>query len=224
MVLDRLNSADVQSALRSGSILRIEELFPKSVLMTSTDPLVASMMDSYRKGVSDNIDEGYGTAVSEEFATAATSEHLSVVDNYVSTTQQQILNSLAEASALKDDSGDVDIVLKTYLAAVAIKAIFNKLRTTKRKPIIDAAVLGPYNQGLFDSAQAMVSRTGVEVKKQWVSLMDERVRASHAQLNGDVVSVGSPFYVNGVPIRFPKDPLAPPGLTIGCRCVLRFTT
>lgn len=208
----------------SGSVVRIEELFPKSMLITSTEPLLASMSDSYRKGVSDNIDEGFGATVSEDVSTAATSEHLAVVDNYVSTTQQQILDSLSEMATLKDDNGDVDLILKTYLTVVAIKAIFNKLRTTKRKTIMDAAVLGPYNQGLFDSAQARVSRTGIEVKKQWVSLMDERVRASHARLNGDVVPVGSPFYVNGVPIRFPKDPLAPPELTIGCRCVLRFTT
>lgn len=192
-------------------------------LAVSTSPLTGAMGEIYRQAIADNIEQGFGETVSAEQAEAAVSEHLATVDSFNETTQNQVAEALAAASvATGEDGGDIDVVSKVYIASVLIKAVFNKLRTLRKSLIIDAAVLGPYNQGLNDSAEAF-ARGDAQINKQWVSLKDERVRITHKQLNGDVVPVGSPFFVDGVPIRFPKDPLAPPGLTINCRCVLKFT-
>lgn len=177
----------------------------------------------YAKGVSDSIADGYGSQVQEQTQAAAVSEHLSTVNSFNETTRNEVLAALGTAAVLTDpDGGDVDIALKLALAYSLVKTVFNKLRTKRKRLIVDSAVLGPYNQGLFDSAVEMEKATGRTLTKEWVSLMDERVRNAHKDLHGDRVPVGSPFYVKGVPIRFPKDPLAPPGLTINCRCVLRF--
>lgn len=189
-------------------------------MSVSTAPLTAGMKDIYQQAISDNIEEGYGQPVTSEQADAAVSEHLATVNNFNTTTQNQVAEALAAASLGRDRDGvDLNIAFKVILATVLVKAVFNKLRSNRKDMIVDSAVLGPYNQGLFDSA----SNADAGVNKQWVSLKDERVRISHRQLNGDKVPVGSPFFVDGVPIRFPKDPLAPPGLTINCRCVLKFT-
>jgi len=189
-------------------------------LAVSTAPLLASMRSIYEQAVSDNIQEGFGDTVTEQQAEAAVSEHIATVNEFNSTTQNQVAQALGAASVAKaEDGGDIDVAFKAILAATLVKAVFNKLRSNRKRMIVDSAVLGPYNQGLFDSA----SNSDVALNKQWISLKDERVRIPHKQLHGDIVPVSSPFFVNGVPIRFPKDPVAPPSLTINCRCVLKFT-
>ncbi len=191
-----------------------------SALAVSTIPLTDSMKDIYQQAISDNIEEGYGESVTAEQADAAISEHLATVNNFNSTTQDQVEVSLASASLGRDkDGNDLNITFKIILATVLVKAVFNKLRSNRKSMIVDSAVLGPYNQGLYDSA----ANADIGLNKEWISLKDESVRISHRQLHGDKVPVSSAFYVDGTPIRFPKDPLAPPGLTINCRCVLKFT-
>jgi len=208
------------SLLSLGSDSNFASVVPTTELAVSTIPLLASMRSIYEQAVSDNIQEGFGQTVSEQQAEAAVSEHLATVNEFNNTTRDQVTQALAAASvAQAEDGGDIDVVFKAILAATLVKAVFNKLRSSRKRMIIDSAVLGPYNQGLFDSA----SNSDVVLKKQWVSLKDERVRVPHKQLHGDIVPVSSPFFVNGVPIRFPKDPVAPPSLTINCRCVLKFS-
>lgn len=190
--------------------------------MASSQRVVDAMSDVYQKAIYDNISEGYGNTVNDDVMAAALSEHLSSVNSFNSTTQDQIIAAMQTAAALTDeDGGDIDIALKAALAYSLIKAVFNKLRKSRKSLIVESAVLGPYNQGLHDSVQALPDR-GVSVKKQWVSLRDERVRQAHKGLHGEKVPAGSSFYVDGIPIRFPKDPLAPPSLTINCRCFLKF--
>lgn len=206
-----------------GAEANFASIVPMSELSVSTLPLLSSMRGIYEKAITDNIEEGFGATVSEQQAEAAVSEHLATVNNFNATTQNQVAEALAAASmATSEDGDDLDVAFKIALAYTLIKAVFNKLRNTRKRLIVDSAVLGPYNQGLFDSAESRPADS-VPINKEWVSLKDEQVRIAHRQLHGDKVPVGQPFFVGGVPIRFPKDPLAPPGLTINCRCVLKFT-
>jgi len=54
-----------------------------------------------------------------------------------------------------------------------------------------------------------------DLMKMWVSANDERVRASHEMLDGDIVKHDKPF-ANG--LDFPRDPSGPPEEVINCRC------
>lgn len=221
-VLNELKSETVLALLSLGAGSNFAAVAPLAVLMAASQRVVDAMSDVYRKAIYDSISEGYGTSVNETVMNAAMSEHLSAVNSFNSTTQAQVIAAMQTASSLTDDDGgDVDIALKAALAYSLIKAVFNKLRKSRKSLITDSAVIGPYNQGLHDSVQSLPDR-GVSVKKQWVSLRDERVRQAHKHLHGEKVPAGSSFYVDGVPIRFPKDPLAPPSLTINCRCFLKF--
>jgi Phage Mu protein F like protein len=62
--------------------------------------------------------------------------------------------------------------------------------------------------------------TGRQLTKRWDTRDDDRVRGSHRHVDGQVVPVWQPFYVDGVPMQFPGDPSAPPELVINCRCEL----
>jgi SPP1 gp7 family putative phage head morphogenesis protein len=55
--------------------------------------------------------------------------------------------------------------------------------------------------------------------KEWLTSDDDRVRASHYQLNGKRVPMDEPFMVGGVPMMFPCDPKGIPSEIINCRCV-----
>lgn len=193
-----------------------------SELIEASQPLVDGMKEAYETGARANIEEGYGTTIEENFATAALSQQVATVNEFNSTTQDQIVSALTQASNLDNNNVDVDIVFKTYLAYTLIKAIFNKLREKRRKLIIDTAILGAYNMGVYDSAVSN-QRMFPTLKKTWLSMQDDKVRLSHRILNRDRVPVSEPFIVEGIPIRFPKDPVAPPALTINCRCFLKFS-
>tara|TARA_B100000287_G_scaffold14257_2_gene14424 strand:+ start:29999 stop:30631 length:633 start_codon:yes stop_codon:yes gene_type:complete len=205
-----------------GSNADFSSVVSMAELIETSQPLVDGMKEAYETGAKDNVQEGYGASIEETFANAALSQQIATVNEFNSTTQDQIVSALTEASILENDSGDVDIALKAYLAYTLIKAIFNKLRDKRRKLIIDTAILGSYNMGVYDSAVSD-RKQFPSLKKTWLSMQDDKVRLSHRILNRNSVPVAEPFIVEGIPIRFPKDPVAPPSLTINCRCFLKFS-
>tara|TARA_Y100000361_G_scaffold151515_1_gene169079 strand:+ start:630 stop:1427 length:798 start_codon:yes stop_codon:yes gene_type:complete len=223
MVVNNLNSSTTLALLGLGEDADFSSVAPLSDLAVSTNPLLNEMSKAYVKGVEDTIEEGVGTKVDQEIADAALSENLSVVNNFNSTTQEEVIAALQTAASFTGDeaNGDTDVAYKAYIAAILIKMIFNKLRNKRKNLIVETGVLGAYNMGIFDAGVGMFRRDPT-LKKQWVSRKDGKVRIQHRDLNGEEVPVNSAFYVNGAPIRFPKDPLASPNLTINCRCVLKF--
>lgn len=52
----------------------------------------------------------------------------------------------------------------------------------------------------------------------WATSHDERVRDSHKALDGKKATNGVWVTPTGATLRFPGDPLAPPGETVNCRC------
>ena len=60
-----------------------------------------------------------------------------------------------------------------------------------------------------------------DITTRWITSADERVRGSHAAMNGQLAAFGQPFTSgNGNQLRFPGDSMAPASDTINCRCVL----
>jgi HK97 family phage portal protein len=168
--------------------------------------------------ISGIIQEG---ADSTEIDTKAILDGLSVkefVDNQIKrlkkinqTTKSQIEAAITSAQASKDDRLGM---LKTGLAAV-----FAGIFGNRKKSIAETESQAALNAGVYISA----SKSDGNLKKEWVSKKDEKVRIAHRDLDGMTVPIDKSFEVNGLPIRFPGDPLAPPSLTIGCRCKLKFT-
>lgn len=58
-------------------------------------------------------------------------------------------------------------------------------------------------------------QTGLQLKKQWVSSRDDRVRESHMEMDGEEREMDE-SYSNGC--MFPSDPSGPPEEVIQCRC------
>jgi hypothetical protein len=60
--------------------------------------------------------------------------------------------------------------------------------------------------------------TGRLLRKKWVSRSDAKVRAAHAEANGQIRALGEPFQVGAVPMQYPGDASAPAGEVVDCRC------
>lgn len=61
--------------------------------------------------------------------------------------------------------------------------------------------------------------------KTWLTMLDERVRETHAEVENVTVGINEFFYVGGYPMMRPMDDKhgAPAEEIIGCRCVCRYT-
>lgn len=77
-----------------------------------------------------------------------------------------------------------------------------------------------YGAGTLAGGLEQSRLTGRLLRKRWDTESDERVRVSHRAVDGDVLDLGMPFYVDGVPLMFPGDPMGPPETVINCRCDL----
>lgn len=80
--------------------------------------------------------------------------------------------------------------------------------------------LSALNAGTSTGADDESEDSGVPRFKQWWSAEDSRVRPAHVMAHGQVQPVGDRFTVGGFPMAYPGDPLAPPDLTVNCRCSL----
>jgi hypothetical protein len=75
-------------------------------------------------------------------------------------------------------------------------------------------------------AQRAAELTGLQMRREWVSSMDDRTRdtdeADHVAADGQVVGMREPFTVSGEELMFPGDPSGSPGNVILCRCAVAY--
>ena len=90
----------------------------------------------------------------------------------------------------------------------------------RSRTIAQTEVTRAYGAGTLAAGIEQSRVTGRMLQKRWDSEHDERVRVSHRQVDGQVLPLFMPFYVDGFPIQFPGDPMGPPETVINCRCDL----
>lgn len=96
----------------------------------------------------------------------------------------------------------------------AVNEVLWDLETWRAERIARTESMGAINGGYLDS---MVS-AGI-TKKMWVAALDERVRTTHAEANGQVRDIAEPFQVGKALLQFPADPTCPyPEEVVNCRC------
>ena len=110
----------------------------------------------------------------------------------------------------------VQTVVRLTVLALLVKSLFSRRRREIRRTS-EYLAISAFNYGSYAAALL-----GGRITKTWVSQKDEIVRDAHRVLDGNTVAIDEPFFVLGIPIRFPGEPVAPPGLTINCRCFLRY--
>lgn len=128
-------------------------------------------------------------------------------------------------SAIRDGRSLSRSQIDTMVGRYRERYIQHRARVIARTEAIRAV-----NQG-----RDQMFRQGIEEGKidpanttqEWNTSLDERVRGTHSAMHGQIQPIGTPFISgDGVEIRYPTDPGAPPAESIQCRCRLgtRITT
>ena len=118
------------------------------------------------------------------------------------TTRERILNILSKAT---EEGWSNDRIVKELSDLTEIRG---RARMITRTETVRAA-----NYGTLIGAD----KYEYEVQKEWVAVMDNRVRHSHAGNDGQKIEVDEQFS-NG--LLFPGDPNGPAEETVNCRCSL----
>jgi hypothetical protein len=129
------------------------------------------------------------------------------------TTREEIAAALLVGMAIRDSDE------RNGLLRAALMAIFAHLINKRKRQIAEHEAQSAYNAGLYLVGKKEDGSS--RFSKRWVTRKDDSVRSEHRALEGKAVPLKDSFTGDGVTLRFPGDPLAPPGLTINCRCRLR---
>lgn len=90
---------------------------------------------------------------------------------------------------------------------------------TSIKRVIDTETHRVYNEGQYDTAKA----SGVNAKKTWVTMLDEKVRDTHTFLEGVTVGIDEKFYsISGASAMHPGG-FGVADEDVNCRCELRLS-
>lgn len=90
----------------------------------------------------------------------------------------------------------------------------------RAKTIAQTETTRAYGAGTLAAGLEQSRVTGRLLRKRWDTEQDQKVRGSHREVDGEIRDLSMPFYVDGFPMQFPGDPIAPPESVINCRCDL----
>lgn len=214
VVMEKARGSKARKALADGR-LTADQIFdlPGWNRQTAEDvtPVLAGIMAEASSLIADKTKTEIER--DEEFAALA-DQQAQRVQQANATTQEKVAAAVFAAKTLAASDG-VDAGHSLLLAGLA--AVFVDLLGGRRNRIAQIEGQSAFNGGLYLAGQ----RSGL-LEKTWVTRRDDRVRAAHRTLDGTTVGMAEAFKVNGIPLRFPGDPLAPASLSLACRCRLRY--
>lgn len=212
VVLEKALGAKSRKALLSKS-LEIDTVFDSDVWSKQMEEDIRPMLKAIatdavalsgqRTGMPPDVEEAEIDKVVDEQVARAQKAN--------STTKEEVAAAILIAMALNDDEDRVSML------KAALLAIFANLLGKRKRVIAEQEAQAAHNAGTYFGGISMGGGT-----KTWVTRKDSRVRGEHVLLHGKTVSMKDGFAINDSILRFPGDPLAPLGLTINCRCRLKF--
>jgi len=106
--------------------------------------------------------------------------------------------------------------------AERIRAVFSEASTSRATTIARTEVISAFN----GSAATFAAQLGPDVvaAQEWVATRDGRTRVHHADADGQVAIIGTPFTVGGAEMAYPGDPSGPAREVVNCRCTLLLLT
>lgn len=213
VILEKAAGAKTRKALQKGN-LDVDLIFDSEVwskqLAEDIRPVLNAIAQDGAQSTFDNPDAPreptYGPQYEEYLA--AQTERLQQTN---STTKEEIAAAILIALAL---GGEED---RSSMLRAALIAIFANLLGKRKRLIAEHEAQTAFNAGVYFGGIGKDAAS-----KTWLTRKDARVRPEHLVLQGKTLPLGEAFAVDGHTLRFPGDPLAPPHLTINCRCRLRF--
>jgi len=163
----------------------------------------------------------------KEYVASRTSEQVTLDPQETEKLAQQQIERMQQANTgtAEEIAAAIAVALmeeneeeRSILLRLALIAIFLKLISKRKRDIAEHEAQASYNGGVYLAGKDSQGN----FTKTWLTRKDSRVRTAHKFLEGKTVNFGDGFIVDGMMLRFPGDPIAPPSLTFNCRCRLRF--
>ncbi len=211
VVMEKVNGAKSRRALANGTFTA-DLVFDKDVwnrqLADDVKPILTAICNDAKSYVASRSRQS--AEIDADELEQMTQDQITRMQQANQTTFEEILAATLVAQAMGDDEE------RSLLLRTALVAIFVNLLGKRRRAMAEHEAQSAHNAGVYLSAKDAGGR------KRWVTRKDSKVRAAHAYLEGKEVDIEDGFTVAGTMLRFPGDPIAPPGLVYNCRCRLRF--
>ena len=136
------------------------------------------------------------------------SNTVQLADRVVDRMESSLLTGLSSQKIAAELVKDVKDVLQKELNSEYNKAI-RIVRTENTR------IAGQAKQNSLQHAESL----GIEIKKQWVSALDNRTRSSHGHLDGQTIGVDEYFEIGGDRALAPGG-FSRPENSINCRCTM----
>lgn len=214
VILEKALGAKSRRAMNSRQ-LTTEDIFDVSIwnrqLADDLAPLYAAIVNDSAEMSLEGKDSDQ---VDEAEVKAYVQDQVERTQKVNETTKEEIASALLVAMAIANENEDE----RMSILRAALAAIFANLLGKRRRVIAEHETATAFNAGVYLAGKQL----GISSKK-WLTKRDQRVRTEHQILHGKSVPLTEGFMSDGAVLRFPGDPLAPPHLTINCRCRLRFS-
>jgi len=103
-----------------------------------------------------------------------------------------------------------------------VAELYDGFRGYRAERIARTEVANAMNHGKYEAAKQSAQRLGMDIRRTWITTLDERTRNSHASAHDQTVGINEMFTVGGVPMRYPGDNNAPAREVVNCRCTQIF--
>lgn len=148
----------------------------------------------------------------EDWLLVAGAEKVKQVDAY---TKSVIANVIANANKIDPDTGAVLGRLSALETAKLLQDKFADMKAYRAERIARTEINSAANWGHSEGARSITANTGLQLRKTWMAVSDNRTRDSHDAIDGETVMDNETFS-NG--LRFPGDPNGSADEIIMCRC------
>lgn len=129
------------------------------------------------------------------------------ITNVSNTTRQQIIDAVDRGLTEQES---IELIARRIAGSV------RSVSRTRAALIARTEVHGAANWGADRAAR----ESGLDLRKEWVSTVDDRTRMNHMAANGQIRTMDEPFDVGGEKLMFPGDPSASGANVINCRCAV----
>jgi len=215
VVIEKSDGAKAKKSLIAGT-LTAAMIFDLDVwnkqMRDDIRPLVKAVVEDAMRTANERT--GMPMDTSEEEVEQYINEQMARIEKSNNTTSDEIGAAIVVAMAMaQEDKEEGAPALKSALVAT-----FVHLLAKRKRLIAEHESQTAYNAGMW-----FAGKQAGAMNKTWVTRKDTSVRATHRELQGKSIPLADGFTVGNESLRFPGDPLAPAGLTINCRCRLRFS-
>jgi len=177
-----------------------------AALREMIEPVLQSILEAAGQEAIATLGADLRFDVQSPQALALLADRVQEMKTVVATAQDAVRASLAEGIANGETVDQLTDRVMQWSASGKLHHAENVART-ESGIVMNTAALQGYKQG---------GATG----KEWLSIVDDRSRQSHADMDGVVVGIDASFDLDGVSCDGPGDPALGPEDVCNCRCTI----